>query len=177
MTANDLPLYDGPVADTETMEGLGRRLGRLLRAGDLVVLTGPLGAGKTTFTRGVGEGLQVRGQIASPTFVLARTHPRESGLPSLGSADGNERLPPLVHVAAYRLGSATELDDLDIDFAASIVVVEWGAGMLAADEFLQVDIERPHGGDPLVEAEPRHVTITGHGAKWERLDWLDAARD
>lgn len=115
MTANDLPLYDGPVADTETMEGLGRRLGGLLRAGDLVVLTGPLGAGKTTFTRGVGEGLQVRGQIASPTFVLARTHPSATGV-------------PLVHVDAYRLGGAAELDDLDLDFEGSVVVVEWAPG-------------------------------------------------
>jgi tRNA A37 threonylcarbamoyladenosine biosynthesis protein TsaE len=85
-------------------------------------------------------------------------------------------------VDAYRLGSATELDDLDIDFAASIVVVEWGAGMLTADTWLQVDIERPHGGDPLAEAEPRTVTITGHGPRWElppgeTEEWLDAARD
>ncbi len=82
-----------------------------------------------------------------------------------------------MHVDAYRLGSAAELDDLGLDFAASIVVVEWGAGMLDADEWLQVDIERPHGGDPLAEAEPRQVAITGHGPRWNRLDWLDAARD
>ena len=153
------------IPDAAAMEALGARLAPLLRAGDLVQLDGELGAGKTTLTRGLGAELGVRGAVTSPTFVLARTHPREPGLPSL------------VHVDAYRLGSAAELDDLDIDFAASIVVVEWGAGMLDADEFLQVDIERPHGGDPLAEAEPRHVTITGHGAKWEQRDWLDAARD
>ena len=154
----------------EHMEALGASIARRLDAGDLVLLNGELGAGKTTLTRGLGAELGVRGAVTSPTFVLARTHPREDGLPSL------------VHVDAYRLGSATELDDLDIDFAASIVVVEWGAGMLDADEYLQVDIERPHGGDPLAEAEPRHVTITGHGAKWDSgpnstVDWLDAARD
>jgi len=182
MTANDLPLYDGPVADTETMEGLGRRLGRLLRAGDLVVLTGPLGAGKTTFTRGVGEGLQVRGQIASPTFVLARTHPSATGV-------------PLVHVDAYRLGGAAELDDLDLDFEGSVVVVEWGAGLLdgVAESWIEVVIERPTGAgadaaleagaasdplDPDVDAdpdpdatvdEPRHVTITMYGTRWADL--------
>jgi tRNA threonylcarbamoyladenosine biosynthesis protein TsaE len=153
----------------DAMEALGATIARHLDAGDLVLLNGELGAGKTTLTRGMGAELGVRGAVTSPTFVLARTHPR-------GSA-----LPPLVHVDAYRLGSAAELDDLDIDFAASIVVVEWGAGMLTAEDWLQVDIERPHGGDPLAEAEPRHVTITGHGAKWEALladgeEWFDAAR-
>jgi tRNA threonylcarbamoyladenosine biosynthesis protein TsaE len=154
----------------EHMEALGAAIARRLGAGDLVLLNGELGAGKTTLTRGLGAELGVRGAVTSPTFVLARTHPRESGLP------------PLVHVDAYRLGSAAELDDLGLDFAASIVVVEWGAGMLAAESWLQVDIERPHGGDPLAEAEPRQVTIAGHGPRWQDLpadgaEWLDAARD
>lgn len=166
----------------EAMEALGAAIARHLDAGDLVLLNGELGAGKTTLTRGLGAGLGVRGAVTSPTFVLARTHPREEGRPPLGSASGHDRLPPLVHVDAYRLGSATELDDLDIDFAASIVVVEWGAGMLTAESWLQVDIERPHGGDPLAEAEPRRVTISGHGPRWQQLptdgaEWLDAARD
>ena len=93
------------IENPDQMHELGLELGKALRAGDVLVLTGPLGAGKTTLTRGIGEGLGVRGPVTSPTFVLARTHP------SLGEG------PPLVHVDAYRLNSAVELDDLDIDFA------------------------------------------------------------
>lgn len=149
------------IADAEAMEELGRRLGAALRAGDLVVLTGPLGAGKTTLTRGIGEGLGVRGPVQSPTFVLARTHP--------SLVDG----PPLVHVDAYRLGSAELVEDLDLDFDRSVVVVEWGAGLVeeAGDAWLEVVIERPIGAKPPVDAEPeasdldgdepRTVTLTG----------------
>jgi tRNA threonylcarbamoyladenosine biosynthesis protein TsaE len=144
----------------EQMHELGLELGKALRAGDVLVLTGPLGAGKTTLTRGIGEGLGVRGPVTSPTFVLARTHP--------SLVEG----PPLVHVDAYRLNSAVELDDLDIDFAHSVVVVEWGAGMLdgIVDSWLDVVIERPEGanagelGEELIE--PRTVTLTGHGERW-----------
>ncbi|CAN5197169.1 tRNA (adenosine(37)-N6)-threonylcarbamoyltransferase complex ATPase subunit type 1 TsaE [soil metagenome] len=151
------------VPTPEAMAGLGATIARRLRAGDLVLLNGELGAGKTTLTRGIGEALGVRGAVTSPTFVLARTHPRDGA--------------PLVHVDAYRLGSALELDDLDIDFAASIVVVEWGAGLLdgVADSWLEVDIQRPHGGDAEAEVEPRSVTLTGHGPRWE--GWADAALD
>lgn len=106
------------IASPAQMELLGEEMGRMLRPGDLVVLTGPLGAGKTTLTRGIGRGLGVRGPVQSPTFVLARTHPS-----LVGGA-------PLVHVDAYRLGSAAELDDLDLDAAGSVVVVEWGRGMV-----------------------------------------------
>jgi alanine racemase/tRNA threonylcarbamoyladenosine biosynthesis protein TsaE len=140
------------------MEELGRELGRTLRAGDLLVLTGALGAGKTTLTRGIGDALGVRGPVTSPTFVLARTHPSLVGGP------------PLVHVDAYRLGSALELDDLDIDFDGSVVVVEWGSGMLdgVAESWLDVAIDRPTGAGAtdLDESEPRTVTITGHGPRW-----------
>ncbi|WP_431245456.1 tRNA (adenosine(37)-N6)-threonylcarbamoyltransferase complex ATPase subunit type 1 TsaE [Leifsonia xyli] len=160
------------IATADDMHALGLELARVLRAGDLVVLSGPLGAGKTTLTRGVGEGMDVRGPVTSPTFVLARTHPSLSG----GA--------PLVHVDAYRLSSALELDDLDIDFARSVVVVEWGAGMLdgVAESWLEVAIERPtgadeatspHGGDADEDGdvaddadEPRTVTITGFGPRW-----------
>jgi len=159
---------DLTVADAAEMESLGRRVSGLLRAGDLLVLSGPLGAGKTTFTRGLGEGLEVRGQVASPTFVLARTHPTASGV-------------PLVHVDAYRLSGEAELDDLDLDYEGSIVVVEWGAGLLdgVAESWLDVVIERPTGGvdgrdadfvqDGTVDdvpEEPRRVVITAHGARW-----------
>ena len=157
-------LLDGVVPGADAMEELGRALGRQLRGGDLVVLTGPLGAGKTTLTRGVGEGMGVRGQVASPTFVLARTHPREGGA-------------PLVHVDAYRLSGADELDDLDLDLEGSVVVVEWGAGLLdgVAEQWLDVVVERrlgggdgggEPGGDELGGDEPRHVTVTGHGPRW-----------
>lgn len=153
------------VDTAEAMGELGARIGSQLRAGDLVLLNGELGAGKTTLTRGIGAALGVRGAVTSPTFVLARTHPSQGA--------------PLVHVDAYRLGSAAELDDLDIDFVGSIVVVEWGAGLLdgVTDNWLNVDIVRPHGGDPLAEDEPREVILTGHGTRWSDLGWADAPRD
>lgn len=148
-------------ADPEAMAALGRSLGRVLRAGDLLVLTGPLGAGKTTFTRGLGEGLGVRGPVTSPTFVIARTHPPLH--------DG----PPLVHVDAYRVGSPVELDDLDLDLEHSVVVVEWGAGMLdgVAESWLDIVIERPmagiDAGDVEEGAEPvESRTVRFHGTGW-----------
>lgn len=154
------------VPDTEAMEALGRELGAQLRAGDVVVLTGPLGAGKTTLTRGIGEGLGVRGPVQSPTFVLARTHPS-----LIGGA-------PLVHVDAYRLSGAAELEDLDLDFDRSVVVVEWGAGLLdgVADSWLEVVIARRRGDEAprdhapddedLDADEPRAVDLLGHGPRW-----------
>ncbi|MDI9891890.1 tRNA (adenosine(37)-N6)-threonylcarbamoyltransferase complex ATPase subunit type 1 TsaE [Rhodococcus sp. IEGM 1404] len=118
------------------MEELGRALGRALEPGDVVVLTGPLGAGKTTLTRGIGEGLGIRGPVQSPTFVIARTHPS-----LVGGA-------PLVHVDAYRLGAAVELDDLDIDVEHSVVIVEWGRGVAdhLADHWWEIEISRQTGG-------------------------------
>ncbi|TFB48484.1 tRNA (adenosine(37)-N6)-threonylcarbamoyltransferase complex ATPase subunit type 1 TsaE [Cryobacterium tagatosivorans] len=164
------------IPDAEAMYEFGRDLAGRLRAGDLVVLTGPLGAGKTTLTRGLGAGLRVRGAVTSPTFVLARTHP--------STIEG----PPLVHVDAYRLSSAVELDDLDIDFAGSIVVVEWGRGMLdgITDSWLDIEIERPLGASEAVPAdaadldldldEPRTVTITPVGPRWAAEgEWPRAA--
>ena len=124
------------IASPDDMEQFGEQLGRMLRPGDLVVLTGPLGAGKTTLTRGIAGGLRVRGPVQSPTFVLARTHPS-----LVGGA-------PLVHVDAYRLGSSAELDDLDIDLERSVVIVEWGRGMVDAlvDSWWEIELEREWGG-------------------------------
>lgn len=144
------------IVSAAAMEALGERVGAALRPGDLLVLTGPLGAGKTTLTRGIAAGLGVRGPVQSPTFVIARTHPS-----LVGGA-------PLVHVDAYRLGSAAELDDLDIDFDRSVVVVEWGRGMAhaVARTWWEIELERPVGGggtgldDQELDADaPRIVTI------------------
>ena len=140
----------------EDMRALGQRLAALLRAGDLVVLTGPLGAGKTTLVQGIGQGLEVRGPVTSPTFVIARVHP------ALGGGPG------LVHVDAYRLGSVAEVDDLDLDASLDdcVTVVEWGEGLvegLAADR-LEVTITMPPAGEP---GEMRLVTLTGIGERWE----------
>ncbi len=140
----------------EAMHEFGLRLGAVLKPGDLVVLTGPLGAGKTTMTRGVGEALGCIGTVSSPTFVIARTHKREN-------SDA-----PLVHVDAYRLGSPAELDDLDIDFANSVTLIEWGRGFTdgIAESWLDLEIERDHSG----ETETRELTLIGHGARWADFD-------
>ncbi|WP_155058617.1 tRNA (adenosine(37)-N6)-threonylcarbamoyltransferase complex ATPase subunit type 1 TsaE [Streptomyces blattellae] len=148
------------VQSTDQMKELGRRLAKLLRAGDLVMLSGELGAGKTTLTRGLGEGLGVRGAVASPTFVIARVHP------SLGGG------PPLVHVDAYRLGGGLdEMEDLDLDVSLpeSVIVVEWGEGKVEelTDDRLQVVIHRAVGD---TTDEVRHVTLTGLGERWANAD-------
>ena len=138
------------IATASEMEQLGRDLGGALRAGDLVVLTGPLGAGKTTLTRGIGAGLGVRGPVQSPTFVIARTHPSE--------ADG----PPLVHVDAYRLGSPAELDDLGLDLDRSVTIVEWGRDMVDGllDSWWEIEIERGVADTvDLEDDDPRVVTV------------------
>lgn len=142
------------LATAEDTQALGRSLGRALRAGDLVVLTGDLGAGKTTLTQGLAEGLGVRGPITSPTFVIARIHPSLVGGPSL------------VHVDAYRLGAAAELDDLDLDadLEEAVTVVEWGAGLVEqlASDRLEVLLERSASEDD----QERRVTVRGVGDRW-----------
>ncbi|EHR49050.1 ATPase, YjeE family [Saccharomonospora marina XMU15] len=125
----------------------GRSLGRLLRAGDLVLLAGPLGAGKTTMTRGVAEGMGVCGRVSSPTFVLARVHPAgDSGV-------------PLVHVDAYRLGGdLSQLDDLDLDtdLERAAIVVEWGEGLAErlSEDYLVVRLGRRPDDVRVVSLEP-----------------------
>jgi tRNA threonylcarbamoyladenosine biosynthesis protein TsaE len=152
------------VPDAEAMRRIGADVAGRLRAGDLVLLVGDLGAGKTTFTQGLGEGLGVRGPVTSPTFVIARVHPSEVGGPAL------------VHVDAYRLiddgrAGLAELDDLDLDASLdeSVTVVEWGEGVAEqlADSRLEVRIERGAG----VEDEARVVRLTGVGPRWEGEAW------
>jgi tRNA threonylcarbamoyladenosine biosynthesis protein TsaE len=142
-------LVSPPLATPETTRAWGERLGRLLRAGDLVVLTGGLGAGKTTLTQGIAEGLGVRGPITSPTFVIARVHPSLVGGPAL------------VHVDAYRLGGFAELDDLDLDTSLeeSVTVVEWGHGL--AEDLTEDRIEVSLTGEDV-----RTATVTTHGPRW-----------
>jgi tRNA threonylcarbamoyladenosine biosynthesis protein TsaE len=141
------------IATDGDMRDLGRRLAALLRAGDLVILAGPLGAGKTTLVQGIGAGLGVRGPVTSPTFVIARVHPAVAG-------SG----PALVHADAYRLGSIGEVDDLDLDTdaASAVTVVEWGTGLAEglAEDRLEITIEPDRDGDA------RTVRINGHGARW-----------
>ena len=136
------------------MHALGRRLAGVLRAGDLVVLTGDLGAGKTTLTRGLGEGLQVRGAVTSPTFVIARVHPSLVGGPAL------------VHADAYRLATFAEVDDLDLDVSLedSVTVVEWGEGKVEdlAESRLEVHLLRSADAGE----DRRTVAVRGLGARW-----------
>ena len=179
------------VSTAAEMRALGRRLAALLRAGDLVILSGGLGAGKTTLTQGIADGLGVRGPVTSPTFVIARVHP-----PLVAAGGLADSGPALVHADAYRLGSSLELDDLDLDTdtATSVTVVEWGEGLaegLAADR-LKITITPVAGGgsaglddahdpggsessddsgawDGLDGDSPRTVRISGVGERWQDI--------
>ncbi len=176
------PVVCGEVAvpGAGAMRSLGVQLARLLRRGDLIVLGGPLGAGKTTLVQGIAEGLGVRGPVTSPTFVIARVHPSLHGGPGL------------VHADAYRLGSRLEVDDLDLDAELQdcVTVVEGGEGLVEdlAPDWLRITIGRPAGGDggpgegggaapgaePATAApgaelgdELRQVLVAGYGARWQ----------
>lgn len=170
------------VVDTDSADAtraLGARLAKLLRAGDVVVLTGGLGAGKTTLAQGIGSAMGVRGRVSSPTFVIARVHP---------AADAG---PDLIHVDAYRISSLEELDALDLDSAVadSVTLMEWGEGKAEAlsPDRLEITVARPHGG--LAAAAPtgsgetravtdlaqvddgrRTVTIAAVGPRWAGVD-------
>ncbi|MEO6713739.1 MAG: tRNA (adenosine(37)-N6)-threonylcarbamoyltransferase complex ATPase subunit type 1 TsaE [Mycobacteriales bacterium] len=139
------------VSTPHQMRSVGTALAAMLEPGDLVILTGDLGAGKTVLTQGIGAGLGVRGQVLSPTFVIARVHPAPL---------------PLVHVDAYRLSSLAEVDDLDLDASLedSVTVVEWGEGLVEglADARLAVHIARS------IDTEDRVVTLTPYGEAWRR---------
>jgi len=167
----DVPVVQADLAvpGAAQMRLLGTRLAALLRAGDLVVLAGKLGAGKTTLVQGIGAGLEVRGPVTSPTFVIARVHPSLRGGPDL------------VHADAYRLGSSVEVDDLDLDadLDHSVTVVEWGEGLvenLAAGRLL-LTIEMPEPPPAAAAAshadswegeadQARQVRVTGYGERW-----------
>ena len=170
---------------------LAAALGAVLETGDLLVLTGELGAGKTTFTQGLGEGLGVRAGIISPTFVLVRIHPNLPGGPRPGGPD-------LVHVDAYRLESAAEIDDIDLEntLDSAVTVVEWGRGRVEhlSDSRLEVELHRTRGGaaasaetpeapaetgaslvldfDTDDDDEPRTVVIRGFGPRWAQAPAL-----
>ncbi|SDL10056.1 tRNA threonylcarbamoyladenosine biosynthesis protein TsaE [Nocardioides sp. YR527] len=161
--------YVVEVLDADAMTELGRRVAALVAAGDVLVLSGGLGAGKTTFTKGLGAGLGVRGEITSPTFVIARVHPSTVGGPEL------------VHVDAYRLGGIEELDDLDLDtdLDDAVTVVEWGEGLAEglSEARLEIRIVRAEADEApldLVEApdgaDPRRVEILPVGARWRGVD-------
>jgi tRNA threonylcarbamoyladenosine biosynthesis protein TsaE len=151
------------IATDVAMRDLGRELAGRLRAGDLVILTGPLGAGKTTLVQGIGEGLGVRGPVTSPTFVIARVHPVLAG-------SG----PSLVHADAYRLGSVGEVDDLDLDadVASAVTVVEWGQGLAEglAEDRLEISIQ------PDPDSDVRTVRLNGYGARWNEAPASSADR-
>ncbi|MBT0994368.1 tRNA (adenosine(37)-N6)-threonylcarbamoyltransferase complex ATPase subunit type 1 TsaE [Cellulomonas sp. DKR-3] len=157
--------------DADATRAFGRALAARLRAGDLVVLTGDLGAGKTTLTQGIGAGLGVRGQVASPTFIIAREHP------PLPRPDGS-RGPALVHVDAYRLSSLDEVEALDLDSSLeeAVTVVEWGAGwveQLTTDR-LELALTRPRGAggtgaEPAPDRGPQPDEPDGDGGAGERV--------
>ena len=134
------------IKNEKQMHDLGVQLGSLLEPGDLVSLNGVLGAGKTTLTKAIGEGVGVQGSISSPTFLIARTHPTKSG-------------PSFVHIDAYRLSAPRELDDLDIDYQNSISVIEWGKGFTdgLSESILEIKIER------FLESEDRKLSVSGEG--------------
>jgi len=151
------------------MERWGQLCGAVARAGDVLVLTGDLGAGKTTFARGFGEALDLETPVSSPTFIVARTHPRQQA-----------ELPALVHLDAYRLGSAAELDELDIDVENSIVLAEWAApfaGALASS-WVEILIARPEGDSPDLDSdEPREVSLGARGEHGDLFDRLIKASE
>jgi tRNA threonylcarbamoyladenosine biosynthesis protein TsaE len=154
MSDEGLTAQETVLLTPEDTRSWGQSLAARLRPGDLVLLTGELGAGKTTLTQGLAEGLGVRGPITSPTFVIARVHPSLVGGP------------PLVHVDAYRLGGLDELDGLDLDASLedSVTVVEWGHGLAEtlADSYLEVELTRSLGASD----EVRRVRAVPHGPRW-----------
>ena len=162
------PVLEVDLADLAHTRAAAHALAPLLTAGDLLLLSGELGAGKTTFTRALGEGLGVREGVISPTFVLSRVHPNLLD----GTRPGG---PDLVHVDAYRLSSAEELDDLDLEFSLekSVTVIEWGRGKAEhlSDSRLELDFTRLTGADASIAYAAENYSPTGEGEfDWDALD-------
>ena len=161
-------------SDADQTRSLGEDLGRILAAGDLVMLSGGLGAGKTTFTQGIGIGMGVRGRVASPTFIVARVHPSLNGGPDL------------IHADAYRIKDLSDLETLDLDSSLdeAVTVVEWGEGKTEAmsDERLSIEVRRASGGQAETEGDiidlehmddgTRLIVLRAHGHRWDGV--LDA---
>ena len=197
-TAETAPGITVATGDADETRALGARLARLLRAGDLVMLSGGLGAGKTTLAQGIGAALEVRGRVSSPTFIIARVHP--------ALADG----PDLIHVDAYRITSLEEIDALDLDSSLdrSVTLVEWGEEKVEAlsPDRLEIQVRRPHGAvrdgvrrlddvafgsessggavteDPVVDLGEvddgsRTITVCALGPRWADIDLSPLAAD
>ena len=161
-------------SDADQTRALGEDLGRILAAGDLVMLSGGLGAGKTTLTQGIGIGVGVRGRVASPTFIVARVHPSLSGGPDL------------IHADAYRIKDLSDLETLDLDSSLdeAVTVVEWGEGKTEAmsNERLSIEVRRASGGQAdtdgdIIDLEhmddgTRLIVLRAHGHRWDGV--LDA---
>lgn len=165
-------------SDADQTRSLGEDLGRVLAAGDLVMLSGGLGAGKTTLTQGIGIGMGVRGRVASPTFIVARVHPSLSGGPDL------------IHADAYRIKDLSDLETLDLDSSLdeAVTVVEWGEGKTEAmsDERLSIEVRRASGGQAETDGDiidlehmddgRRVIVLRAHGHRWDGvLDGIVAA--
>lgn len=163
----------------EQTRALGRALGEILRAGDLIMLRGGLGAGKTTFTQGIGRGMGVRGQVASPTFIVARVHPSLHGGPDL------------IHADAYRIADLDDLETLDLDSTIdeAVTVVEWGEGKTEAmsSARLEIEVARAEGGVAVIDEGgavdleglddgSRTITFHPHGDRWDGVLELLAER-
>lgn len=174
MSDTIIATFQVSTSDADQTRALGEDLGRVLAAGDLVMLSGGLGAGKTTLTQGIGIGMGVRGRVASPTFIVARVHPSLSGGPDL------------IHADAYRIKDLSDLETLDLDSSLdeAVTVVEWGEGKTEAmsNERLSIEVRRASGGQAdtdgdIIDLEhmddgTRLIVLRAHGHRWDGV--LDA---
>ena len=137
------------IQTAQEMQQLGYKIGKVLKVGDVIALTGPLGAGKTELTKGIASAFGIE-EVTSPTFVIARSYRSN---------------PPLIHMDAYRLLAGAnplfELEDLDLDAEKAITVIEWGGELVEkiSNQYLEVQINR--------DSDIREVSIVGHGPRWQ----------
>lgn len=169
MTENSTIHFSYRVSDADQTRHLGEETAHHLRAGDLIMLRGGLGAGKTTLTQGIGRGLGVRGTVASPTFIVARVHPSLVGGPDL------------IHADAYRIRDLDDLETLDLDSTIdqAVTVVEWGEGKTEAmsDSRLEIEVRREEGGEASLDGSvvdlesmddgQRIITFTPYSSRWD----------